>query len=459
MLSQMENHTGDPVETTPVPDRSPTTLADLRDALVGGVIGGILATVFVVAVTSLIKEVLDWVTGADRWVMFTAPFVGIVGAVLILHFIAHGTAVIRVTDDAPPPKRFSTWLRFPANAVRADLTADVVRSAGCEERFPSRLMPVRALAILTTVGLGAPMGTESPAAHMGVATGAAIRAGGGWWVRLARPAGLAGGAAGIAALMGLPLVGVAFMLELGRRNDARITPARVVAATIGALVGWGVNRWLDLNLIRLIVPEVAPHDLAEALAVACLVGALSGALCSVTGTLIYRVRAWNAGTTTKLLIGGASLAACFAAISALASPSAAVGPGAGAVTWAEGATTSGWTLLLVAALRAAATTAAVAAGGCGGLFVPFLAVGDLCGRALAPGLGTSADLAAASGSAGAIAGGYRLPITAFAMVIAIGGPAGARLTCLLAVAVAAGAGVLAAYALDRLVAARTKNAD
>ena len=246
------------------------------------------------------------------------------------------------------------------------------------------------------------------------------------------------------------------MLELGRRNDARITPARVVAATIGALVGWGVNRWLDLNLIRLIVPEVAPHDLAEALAVACLVGALSGALCSVTGTLIYRVRAWNAGTTTKLLIGGASLAACFAAISALASPSAAVGPGAGAVTWAEGATTSGWTLLLVAALRAAATTAAVAAGGCGGLFVPFLAVGDLCGRALAPGLGTSADLAAASGSAGAIAGGYRLPITAFAMVIAIGGPAGARLTCLLAVAVAAGAGVLAAYALDRLVAARIK---
>lgn len=442
-----------------VPDRSPTTVADLRDALLGGVIGGVLATAFVVAVTSLIKEILEWVTTADTAMMVTAPFVGIIGAVAILHFIAHGAAAIRVDDDSAPPKRFSAWLRFPANAVRADLTADVVRSAGCEERFPSRLMPVRALAILTTVGLGAPMGTESPAAHMGVATGAAIRVGGPWWARLARPAGLAGGAAGIAALMGLPLVGVAFMLELGRRNEARLTPARILAASTGALVGWGVNRWLDLNLIRLIVPEVAPHDLAEALAVACLVGALSGALCSVTGTLIYRVRAWQAGTTTKLLIGGVALAACFAAISSLASPSAAVGPGAGAVTWAEGAHASGWTLLLVAALRAAATTAAVAAGGCGGLFVPFLAVGDLCGRALAPGLGTSADLAAASGSAGAIAGGYRLPITAIAMVIAIGGPASARLTCLLAVAVAAGAGVLAAYALDRLVAMRTKNAD
>jgi H+/Cl- antiporter ClcA len=74
--------------------------------------------------------------------------------------------------------------------------------------------------------------------------------------------------------------------------------------------------------------------------------------------------------------------------------------------------------------------AAVAAGGCGGVFVPFLAVGDLAGRVFAPGLGVSHDLAGASGAAGGIAGGYRLPVTAAFMVLGVGGPPRASLTCL-----------------------------
>ena len=102
-------------------------------------------------------------------------------------------------------------LAFPASAVRADLTADVVNNAGSEENFPWRLAPIRAAAIFATVGLGAPMGTESPAAHLGVAAGSALERFGGRWRGLARSAGVAGGAAGVAALMGLPLVGLAFM--------------------------------------------------------------------------------------------------------------------------------------------------------------------------------------------------------------------------------------------------------
>ncbi len=435
-----------------------STAGRTAEAVVGGLLGGTAAAVFVIAVTTLIKALLGWVLAQQGWVLVGAPFAGIVGAVLILHLLGHGAAVQRVADDAAPPSRFTAWLRFPANAVRADLTADVVRNAGSEERFPWRLMPVRAVAIVSTVGLGAPMGTESPAAHLGTAAGAAIGARGGRWRRLARPAGLGGGAAGVAALMGLPLVGLLFMLELGRRNDAPISAPRVAAASCGALVGWGFNRWLDLNLIRLIVPTIAPRDLTQALVVACVVGAMSGAVCSVTGSLIYRARSWSASPTTKLLIGGAVLGGCIAAISVVAVPAAAVGPGASAVTWAEGAPVSAWTLLLVAGLRAAATTAAVAAGGCGGLFVPFLAIGDLCGRALAPGLGTSHDLAAASGSAGAIAGGYRLPLTAIAMVLTVGGPTASRLTCVAAVLVATASGALAAYGLDRLAAERTETA-
>lgn len=420
-------------------------------ALIGGLVGGVVAATFVVTVTTLIKELLAWVLRQHDWVLLVVPLVGLSLAVAILHLIGHGQAVQRIAaDDTAPPRAFTAWLRFPANAVRADLTADVVRNAGREEQFPWRLAPIRAAAILSTVGLGAPMGTESPAAHLGVAAGAALGSTRGRWRSLARPAAVGGGAAGIAALMGLPLVGVAFMLELGRRSRAPIALSRVLAASGGAVVGWAVNQMLGLNLIRLIVPRIAPSDLAQALATAALVGALSGAICSVTGTAIYRVRALSAGALPRLLVGGAIVTVSALMIRSLATPVAAVGPGASAVSWAEGAHVSAWTLLAVAGLRALATTAAVGAGGCGGVFVPFLAIGDLCGRALAPGLGASTELAASAGAAGGIAGGYRLPITAIAMVLTVGGPATARLTCVATVGVAAASGVVVGYLVDRL---------
>lgn len=457
MKEQSAGGTGD--ATAP---SEPQSLADrgrgAAHGLLGGLIGGLVGAAFVVAVTTLIKEALAWVMGQESWVMVAAPFVGIIGAVLLLNFVAQGQAVQKVSGDAAPPRKFSAWLRFPANAVRADLTADVVRHAGHEENFPWRLAPIRAAAILSTVGLGAPMGTESPAAHLGVAAGSVLGARGGWWRDLARPAGLGGGAAAIAALMGLPLVGVVFMLELGRRNQAPLSLPRILAATTGALVGWGINVVLDLNLIRLIVPEIAAKDLLQALATATLVGGLAGALGSVTGTLIYAMRSWSAGPMTKFLAGGAVLLGCVVAISMLATPAAAIGPGAGAVTWAEATTASAGIIVIVALLRAVATTAAVTAGGAGGLFVPLLAIGDLCGRALAPLLGVSGTLAAAAGSAGAIAGGYRLPLTAIAMVLTVGGPLPARLTCVAAVACATGSGVLVAYLLDRYALHRTPKA-
>lgn len=425
-----------------------------RDAgrgVAGGLLGGVVAATFVVTLTTLIKEGLAWVMRQDVWVMVSAPFVGLVVAVLLLNLVAHGQAVQHVTSQDAPPRKFAAWLQFPASAVRADLTSDVVKNAGREEQFPWRLAPIRAAAILATVGLGAPMGTESPAAHLGVATGSALGALGERWRGLARSAGVGGGAAGVAALMGLPLVGLAFMLELGRRSRAPLSLSRVLAASSGALVGWGFNVVLDLSLIRLIVPAIAPGDLVLALATALLVGALSGAFGSVTGAAIYKARGWSASPGVKLVTGGVVLVVCMVAIGFLATPAAAIGPGASAVSWAEASTPSAWTLLAVVGLRAAATTAAVMAGGCGGLFVPLLSIGDLAGRALAPGLGVSSDLAAAAGSAGSIAGGYRLPLTAIAMVLTVGGPMPARLTCVAAVGFATVSGVAAAYLLDRFV--------
>jgi H+/Cl- antiporter ClcA len=138
-------------------------------------------------------------------------------------------------------------------------------------------------------------------------------------------------------------------------------------------------------------------------------------------------------------------------ISVIAAPSAAVGPGGGAIQWVETAT--GASVLAVFAvdiLRAVATAASSAAGGCGGLFVPFLAIGDLAGRVFAPSLKVPSDLAGAAGAAGGISGGYHLPFTAIALVLSQGGPRLAVLTCLATVVVASFAGTGSALLVDRM---------
>jgi H+/Cl- antiporter ClcA len=146
----------------------------------------------------------------------------------------------------------------------------------------------------------------------------------------------------------------------------------------------------------------------------------------------------------RFLSGGTALLGLALLIGWLATPAAAFGPGGAAIVWAESTHSSPARLLAVALLRAASTTAAVVAGGCGGVFVPFLAIGDLTGRVFAAPFGMSGDLAGAAGAAAAIAGGYRLPLTAMAMVLGVGGPQGAQLTSLATVVVAAFSGLVTA---------------
>lgn len=422
----------------------------LGTALVGGLLGGAVGAPFAAIVTDWIKQLLAVVSRQGNLVLIIAPLIGIAGSVLILQVFGRGEAT-QQRDDSPdaPRVKFRPWRSFPLDLARADLTADVVTSAGREEQFPWRLAPIRAFAIVTSVGMGAPLGTESPAAHLGTAAGAAI--GSRPWAKgLARSAGLAGGAAGVAVLMGLPLVGMVFVLELGRRRNVSVTLERIVAAGAGATMGWLINSAFHLDFIRLAVPRVPPTGLLQMAAVSLTIGAASGLVAGLTGIAIYAARGWKLSPSKKLLLGGSALGVIAMALMAIGGPSAAIGPGGGAVAWADTAAARGWTLLAIAILRGAATTAAVAAGGCGGVFVPFLAIGDLTGRAFVPLVGGSTDLAGAAGSAGGIAGGYRLPLTAVAMSIGVGGPFIATTTCVATAAIAAVTGFGVTSGLDRL---------
>ena len=420
--------------------------ATVLGALLGGLAGGFV----VVGVTLVLKAGMELVSRQDTWLVVVVPLVGLALAVLVLQGLG------KSATPSAQPRRRPGWRTFPSDAARADISRDVVDSAGEEERFPWRLAPIRALAILATVGMGGAMGTEAPAAYLGVAAGAYLGDRGHGWRRLLRPAALAGGAAGVGALMGIALVGTAFMLELGRRRRAPLSIERVMAALIGGLVGWGID---DLR------PQLDPPGRAQGAADELRAGGDDravhrggiGRISSLAGMAVYAAKNWRAPPALRLAIGGAATVATALVLAKIATPSAAVGPGGGAILWAESANAIPLMLLAVCLLRAVATTAAVAAGGCGGVFVPFLAVGDLAGRVFAPGLDVGNDFAGAAGAAGGVAGGYRLPFTAAAMVLGVGGPPRATLTCLatLAVAFYAAKGVETAFGkLKGLVASR-----
>jgi H+/Cl- antiporter ClcA len=402
----------------------------------------------------MLKKMLAVVSRQDTWILILMPLVGLALSVLVLYGFGLNSETqgfLPRAAMAQRPRWARAWRTFPPRAARADLTGDMVAYAGDEDRFPWRSAPIRLLAVIATVGLGAAMGTEAPAAYLGVATGAAL--GDRWWRRLLRPLAIGGGAAGVAVLMGIPLVGTAYILELGRRHHAPLNAERVTAALMGGFVGWLLHISLGVDLIRLVVPKEAPHTLYQGMVTALLIGALSGSITSISGAAIYRAKGWQAHPIVRLVLGGLALAGAAVVLSLIAAPSAAVGPGGGAITWAENTRTSALTVLAVALLRAVATTSSAAAGGCGGLFVPFMAIGDLGGRVFAPSLGVPADLAGAAGAASGISGGYHLPFTALALVLGQGGPKLAMLTCLATVAAAAFAGTGVAWLLDRILGA------
>jgi chloride channel protein, CIC family len=336
------------------------------------------------------------------------------------------------------PKRGRMWRTFAPRASRSDLTGDIVGSAGEEEHFAWHLAPIRMLAMIATVGSGAAMGTESPAAYLGVATGVAL--GHRWWRPLLRPAAVGGGAAGVSALMGIPLLGTAYILEMGRRHHAPLNAERVPAALVGGFVGWLLHVALGVDLLRLVVPKEPPHSFYQAVITALLIGLLSGTVTAISGAAIYRAKGFMVHPILRLTLSGLVLCAAAVILAKIAAPSAAIGPGGGAISWVESTPASALTIFAVDILRAVATTSAAAAGGCGGLFVPFLAIGDLAGRVFAPSLRIPSDLAGAAGAAGGISGGYHLPFTAVVMVLGQGGPILAMLTCLATVAIASSAG-------------------
>jgi hypothetical protein len=107
----------------------------------GGVVGGLIGSVFVIAITLALKDGMELVGAQKTWVVIAVPLLGLALTSLLLEGIGRTRAPQeRPPGAAPRPwrQRALEWISFPPGAVRADITGDVGDSAGHEERFPFR---------------------------------------------------------------------------------------------------------------------------------------------------------------------------------------------------------------------------------------------------------------------------------------------------------------------------------
>ena len=103
----------------------------------GGLVGGLAGAVLVVGVTLAFKEAMDFVSSQATWFLIVVPLLGMALAVLVLQGVGQ-----TLVPGATPPRvgRWAlAWRAFPPRAVRADITGDVVDTAGEEEHFNWRV--------------------------------------------------------------------------------------------------------------------------------------------------------------------------------------------------------------------------------------------------------------------------------------------------------------------------------
>src|SRR5262249_28400086 len=136
--------------------------SEIATHALGGLLGGLVGAAGVIVITLALKAGMDFVAAQAMWLVGTFAPVRLGIAVLVLQGIGRSeTAQDRGLAASSPGRlgRARAWITFRPDAVRADITGDVVDTAGEEERFPWRLAPLRAIAVFATVGLGGPMGT------------------------------------------------------------------------------------------------------------------------------------------------------------------------------------------------------------------------------------------------------------------------------------------------------------
>jgi len=270
---------------------------------------------------------------------------------------------------------------------------------------PGRVVWVKFLAGIVSIGGGASLGREGPSVQLAGAVGSNLSALLGEPKQHRRPPAAAGAAAGLAAAFNTPLAAVTFVLEeiIGDLNSRMLGPV-LLASVIGALVVHGlIGKQPAFRLTGADAPSWAGYALVPVVAgAASLVGVYFQRL-----SLGLRVKARRMGRIPRWLVP------TFGAL----------------ITWILGswiflqtghlgvfslgyddlssalAGDLGWQMaLLLLITKFMATITCYGSGGCGGIFSPTLFLGGMTGVAISGLVGLEWTVSRADGLALAVVG-------------------------------------------------------
>lgn len=249
-----------------------------------------------------------------------------------------------------------------------------------ETDFTWRLVFVKFVGGVLSIGTGSSLGREGPTVHMGAAVASKL----GRWFRESREGQLnavcAGSAAGLAAAFNSPLAGVTLVLEeiAGGQNQAKFAGRSLLAAALAVLIVYLMMG----NHPALPIGRHVPLN-NSAIWLSPLVAVVAGAAGLAFQWSTLRLRAWF----RRMPIHPALRPACGAVIGCAAAVGAFALTGhTGVFGLGEGDLESTlnnrilWGaagILLVA--KIIATTFCYGSGGCGGIFAPLIFFGGMAG--------------------------------------------------------------------------------
>lgn len=276
--------------------------------------------------------------------------------------------------------------------------------------------PARTACVVATVGSGGAMGLEGPALYLGGAVGVAFSR----FLAVLRidPASamVAGGAAGVAALLRQPAFAAFFAVEVPFR--AGLDLRRLPVALAGALAGFVTFGIALPDVDGMFTFGTVELD-ATVLGVALVAGVAGGLIARLFGPVVLGAKQIAAAVVgqVRLPVTVALLAAVCLICEAVADLRATLGPGTFAMSWMLTPGVELRLVVIVLLLRIAASGLTVVGGGCGGLVLPLLVCGAMAGRLAAEAVDDRyVLLGAACGGAAAVAAGYRVPLASVALM-------------------------------------------
>jgi chloride channel protein, CIC family len=287
-----------------------------------------------------------------------------------------------------------------------------------------RVLPVKFLAGLSSIGGGMALGREGPTIQMGGATGLMVCR----WFRVIPGEGerkaliCAGSGAGLAAAFNAPLAGLVFVLE---ELQVSLTPVVFVAAFLASVTADVVCRVLTgetpvFDLHGMPAPSLRALPVALVLGVVAGLGGVLFNRCLLASLGLFERLKWPPFATGAVAGVAVGLAAwVFPGVS-----------GSGAVL-AERAIAGDiairWVAVLVVA-RFALTMTSYGSGTAGGIFAPLLVIGALGGlavgaaaHALAPGWAAHPQVFAVIGMGALLTAIVRAPLTGIVLMIELTG--------------------------------------